>query len=228
VSEARVASRAETNLIRVKPPSALPPPAEDGWDRRRRRVSSGIEESAIALFAQRGYPNVTMAQVAERAGVSSRTVTRHFPLKEDLLLSAPRRRRVYTLAAMSRLDASTDPLADMFAIFADLAAVHADELDYFRLWTKAVLSVPEMRGSAQGDLLLETVDELVPHVARALGVDPNDDVRPRVLSSALISAVDGAVQYWFNRGGVDDWRSLLDDVLHALRTGFDPLMAKRP
>lgn len=195
---------------------------ETGWDRRRSRVALGIEKSAISLFAEAGYANVTVAQVAEAAGVSLRTVTRHFPLKEDLLLSVPRRRRGFTLAAMSRLEGSSDPLVDMIAIFADLAAIHADELDYYRSWTRAVLSVPEMRGRAQGDLFLETVDELVPHVARALAVDPAEDVRPRVLSSAVISAVDGAVQYWFSRGGVDDWKSLLDDVLEALRTGFGP------
>lgn len=70
--------------------------------------------------------------------------------------------------------------------------------------------------------LRDTVDEPVPHVARLLGVDPADDVRPRVLSSAVVSAVDGATQYWFERGGVDDWKALLDDVLAALRTGFGP------
>jgi AcrR family transcriptional regulator len=198
------------------------PADQTGWDRRRHRVALGIEHAAVALFSTDGYANVTVAQVADAAGVSLRTVTRHFALKEDLLLSVPRRRRGFTLAAMSRLDLSTDPLADMIAIFADLAALHAEELDYYRLWTQAVLSAPEMRGRAQGDLFLETVDALVPHVARALGVDPADDVRPRVLSSAVISAVDGAVQYWFNRGGVDDWKSLLDDVLEALRTGFGP------
>lgn len=200
------------------------PDAGTGWDRRRNRVARDVEAVAIALFAADGYSEVTVAQVAEAAGVSLRTVTRYFPLKEDLLLAVPRRRRGFTLTAMASLETSTNPIADMIAIIADLAEIHADELDYFRTWTRAVASAPEMRGRVQGDLFLETVDALVPHVARVLRVDPADDVRPRVLSCAVVAAIDGTTQYWFNRGGADDWKELLDTVLTALRTGFGPLV----
>jgi len=38
------------------------------------------------LFLERGYDMVTVAEVAREAGVSSVTVFKHFPRKEDLLL----------------------------------------------------------------------------------------------------------------------------------------------
>src|SRR3569832_411528 len=45
-----------------------------------------ISEVATRLFLERGFDTVTVAEVARAAGVSSVTVFKHFPRKEDLLL----------------------------------------------------------------------------------------------------------------------------------------------
>jgi AcrR family transcriptional regulator len=45
-----------------------------------------ISEVATRLFLERGFDAVTVAQVAREAGVSSVTVFKHFPRKEDLML----------------------------------------------------------------------------------------------------------------------------------------------
>ncbi|MBS1675562.1 MAG: TetR family transcriptional regulator [Actinobacteria bacterium] len=50
-------------------------------DRRRARIS----DTAMMLFAERGFDGVSIAEIAEAAGVSKMTVTNHFPLKEDLV-----------------------------------------------------------------------------------------------------------------------------------------------
>src|SRR5919108_5062274 len=43
-----------------------------------------IAEKAMGLFAKRGFEHVTVAEVAEAAGVSEKTVFNYFPTKEDL------------------------------------------------------------------------------------------------------------------------------------------------
>ncbi|WP_329001641.1 TetR/AcrR family transcriptional regulator [Kribbella sp. NBC_00709] len=45
-----------------------------------------ISDVATQLFLERGFDDVTVAEVAREAGVSSVTVFKHFPRKEDLLL----------------------------------------------------------------------------------------------------------------------------------------------
>jgi len=45
-----------------------------------------ISEAATRLFLERGFDDVTVTEVAREAGVSSVTVFKHFPRKEDLLL----------------------------------------------------------------------------------------------------------------------------------------------
>ena len=45
-----------------------------------------IAEVAARMFLERGFDGVTVAEVARAAGVSSVTVFKHFPRKEDLFL----------------------------------------------------------------------------------------------------------------------------------------------
>jgi AcrR family transcriptional regulator len=47
-----------------------------------------IQQTALELFAEHGYRDTTIAAIAVAADVAPRTVTVHFPAKEDLLFSA--------------------------------------------------------------------------------------------------------------------------------------------
>src|SRR6201987_3124699 len=60
----------------------------DRQERRKRRTRRAIQAAALALFAERGYRNTTIPDIAERADVAPRTVTLHFPAKEELLFDA--------------------------------------------------------------------------------------------------------------------------------------------
>ncbi|GAA1951324.1 TetR/AcrR family transcriptional regulator [Catenulispora subtropica] len=54
-------------------------------ERKKRQTREEISAVATALFAERGFEQVTIADVAAAAGVAKMTVTNHFPLKEDLV-----------------------------------------------------------------------------------------------------------------------------------------------
>ncbi|GAA3202310.1 TetR family transcriptional regulator [Nonomuraea helvata] len=55
-------------------------------ERKRARTHAAISEAAIALFLERGFDQVSVAQVAEAAEVSKRTLFAYFPVKEDLVV----------------------------------------------------------------------------------------------------------------------------------------------
>jgi AcrR family transcriptional regulator len=44
-----------------------------------------LQESALALYAERGFDQTTVAQIADRAGVTERTFFRHFADKREVL-----------------------------------------------------------------------------------------------------------------------------------------------
>ncbi len=60
-------------------------------ERRHEQTRGVIADAALALFAERGFAETTMEEVAEAAGVSRRTAYRHFPSKDDLVFEHPQR-----------------------------------------------------------------------------------------------------------------------------------------
>jgi AcrR family transcriptional regulator len=51
---------------------------------KKLKTRQEIAGTAMGLFARRGFDHVTVAEVAEAAGVSEKTVFNYFPTKEDL------------------------------------------------------------------------------------------------------------------------------------------------
>ncbi|WP_433295099.1 TetR/AcrR family transcriptional regulator [Pseudonocardia sp. CA-142604] len=55
-------------------------------ERKKLRTRQAISEAAIALFLERGYDQVSVADIAAAAEVSKRTLFAYFPTKDDLVL----------------------------------------------------------------------------------------------------------------------------------------------
>ncbi|WP_230329892.1 TetR/AcrR family transcriptional regulator [Nocardia aurantiaca] len=54
--------------------------------RKKAQTRQNISNTATRLFLDRGYDNVTIAEIAQAAEVAKMTVTNYFPRKEDLVL----------------------------------------------------------------------------------------------------------------------------------------------
>lgn len=56
-------------------------------ERKKQRTRQALVAAAVHLFEKQGYDQTTVAEIAERADVSTRTFFLHFPTKEDVLLA---------------------------------------------------------------------------------------------------------------------------------------------
>jgi AcrR family transcriptional regulator len=54
-------------------------------ERHKQETRQAISDIATQMFVARGFDEVTIAQVADAAGVAKMTVTNYFPRKEDLV-----------------------------------------------------------------------------------------------------------------------------------------------
>lgn len=55
-------------------------------ERKKQRTHQAISDAAISLFLASGFDRVSVADIAESAEVSKRTLFKYFPTKEDLVL----------------------------------------------------------------------------------------------------------------------------------------------
>src|SRR5919106_1490469 len=56
-------------------------------DRTRRAVRAEISQAAVALFAERGFDETTVEEIARAVGMTKRSFFRYFPTKEDAVFA---------------------------------------------------------------------------------------------------------------------------------------------
>ncbi len=127
-------------------------------ERKKQETRRRLADLATAMFVERGFDNVSVAEVAEAAGVSKVTVFNYFPRKEDLFFDrTPEFAELLTSAVRSRAAGTTALAAVRELVLGLFDARHpmagfADALP--RFWN-VVVNSPALRARAR-----EAVEEL--------------------------------------------------------------------
>src|ERR1700759_1802484 len=69
-----------------------------------------LEQAAAELFADRGYDQTTVADIAERAGLTERTFFRHFSDKREVLFSGQKQFRAAFVDAVAAAPTTATPV----------------------------------------------------------------------------------------------------------------------
>jgi len=166
----------------------------DRQERRKRRTRQAIQTAALKLFAERGYRQTTINDIAERADVAPRTVTVHFPAKEELLFGA----EPFTLDGLNKRlsergphESALEALRDWMATTMTQAETSGSEPDG-HFWERRALRAhiisaePELRGRARASYHpFERV------LAQAIGQDLGQSANALIPRLAALSAVAG-------------------------------------
>jgi AcrR family transcriptional regulator len=153
-------------------------------ERKKRETRETIARRAMDLFGERGYDSVTVADVAEAAGVSEKTVFNYFPAKEDLVFGRGQARRQALIHAI-RTRPPGASLVEPFRrqteeLLERLASGEGD----------AIAAVPRLvTGSSvlRERLFLgweREAAELTPVIAEETGAEP-DDLVPGIVARSL-------------------------------------------
>jgi len=87
-----------------------------------------LRAAAIELFLEHGYENVTVAQIAERAGLTRRTFSRYFADKRDVLFAGSEQLPGALADAMRRVNSTLAPFPAMLQAMADVSEMLAERV----------------------------------------------------------------------------------------------------
>jgi AcrR family transcriptional regulator len=192
-------------------------------ERKKQQTRETIERVALELFAERGYDQTTLADIAEAADVSPRTIFSYFQGKEDILFCGePAHMEAVGEALRQRPPGATtvDALREFISKLQP-----PDEQMLLRKQVIAGNLDLEMR--LRGHIYqLEGV--LTESIAKDLGAGP-DDVRPALIAASMTAAFATVRDRLEAKPGVRDHEEvmqILDQVLDFLRGGLDAARAQ--
>jgi len=178
-----------------------------------------LELIALRRFADQGFDETTIDQIAAEAGVSRRTFFRYFNSKASVLWSDFDTEVGTIRGALADMPADL-PMMDAIRE-AVVAANHyqADDVPELRARYNLISSVPELHASAavHYDAWERAISDFVAKRIR----QPADSLYPLAVGRATLAACRAGYDRWVARADTD-LTVYLDAALRALAAGFAP------
>jgi AcrR family transcriptional regulator len=115
-------------------------------DRNKESTRRALRDAALKLFAVHGYDATTTEEIAEKAGVATRTLFRYFPTKEHILYHGEEDWIHDFVGTYPTQPATLSDLDAMRATLVSLTPHFAKSRQSLLLYRRAVASSPALRG----------------------------------------------------------------------------------
>jgi AcrR family transcriptional regulator len=188
-------------------------------ERKKQRTRETIARVAVDLFAERGYYATTLADIAEAADVSTRTIFSYFASKEDILFCDFPELKAAFADALTDRPAGKDTLETVRDFVLSAAHLEKEPLQGRRA---AIIDSDETLRSHKRARLAEIEDLVAAAIAHDLDADA-DDLRPRLVAASLIAAFEALDDRSDRAVTLKDAAMVVDPVIAFLRGGLEAL-----
>jgi AcrR family transcriptional regulator len=195
-------------------------------ERKKQKTRETIIKVALELFVERGYEETTIAEIADAAEISPRTIFAYFPSKADILFyDMPEilERLAQVLRDRPEGASALDALRDFIA---GTLSTAGDDARNVAVRRRIVVAGNEtLRGNQRAHFA--PFEQLM---AAAIAEDLHagaDDIRPRMIAAALATALsairdhDGVTSP--ELASPEQVMAVIDDVIGFLRGGLEAL-----
>jgi AcrR family transcriptional regulator len=190
-------------------------------ERKKQQTRDKIANVALDLFAERGYEQTTLAEIADAADVSTRTIFAYFQTKEDILFcDEPAFIVALEQALTNRPEGATtiDALREFIG--------GRDMADENLLRRKKIVAESGSLRVAERARFAQVEELIAQSIARDLDAQPGD-VRPTLVAASMTAAFTTMRDRIEADTGEplthEQAMALLDEVLEFLRGGLDGL-----
>ena len=163
-------------------------PGEGLREHKKRMTRQQISDTATWMFAQRGYDNVRIADVAETVGVSEKTVYNYFPTKESLVFDREEEITADIIGALRDRGATTSPVQALVSYMHDEGLRYGDvppeAIWMLSAFDDLVTSTPELVAAGRA-MTSRIIGAIATQLAQELELDPRDP-EPLIVAHSLM------------------------------------------
>ncbi len=172
-----------------------------------------LVKAAITLFAERGYETTTVAEIAERAGLTKRTFFRYFSDKREVLFAGSAELEHVWLEAVVAAPQGAGPLAVAAAGLSPVAELFIERHGFARIRAGIIAANPELR-----ERELIKLQNLAGAIAAGL-IDRGFSANVAILAAqAAVTVFHVAFAAWVDQDEPAAFRRLMDESLEELRS----------
>jgi AcrR family transcriptional regulator len=170
--------------------------AETGLrERKKQRTRRLIRDTAVRLFMERGFDQVTIVEIAREADVSEATVFNHFPTKEDLVYGQMETFEQELLGAVRNRPTGESALAAYADFVFSIRGLMTEQqgAEQIAAWARLVLDSPALV-SREHELFAHNTAALAHLLAEETRARP-DDLTPWIAAHALVGMHRSLLDY---------------------------------
>ena len=171
-----------------------------------------LAQAAMELYSERGFEQTTVAEIAERAGLTERTFFRHFADKREVLFAGATALQELVVSAVSGAPEPAAPIDAAVAGVQAAAALLQEDREFARQRQAIIVGSAELR---ERELIkLASLSAAIAEALRGRGVP---EPAASLTAEVAIAVFRIAFERWVADTGERDFAQLIGDSLDELK-----------
>lgn len=178
-------------------------------------------EVALELFGRQGFEATTINEIAAAVEVSSRTLLRYFPTKEDIVVSWVEESMSTFLASVQHRVAREPAHIALIASSRELLGLYELRKDFYLALERAIAASPQVSARKH-----EMTANLAERIALIIKPAPSanayeDNLQGIILPNVIFSIIRVVISQWAHSNGETDLQALFSKALELV--SFSPV-----